>query len=514
MIEPPRSWQVNRLLLFVLAAALLRLALAALVTDFVLVDDAYIHLRYARNLVTTGALVYNPGEAVFGVTSPSFVLLSALLYAAFGDAVSVATVCLSILLWTALTLMLARNVTGAARAPIVVCVSLLSVFVDNQLLGMESALFTLLLAGAGFSVQRGRIQAAAAWYGLGLITRPEAVLFAPWLLWSALSRSKQSDGVERAPLRAPRFWLTVLTPGLLWCTFAWLKYGTIVPQSMLAKTGWNNGHYEALSTATAAIVALPRLTFLPFVDHLPETAKYAAASLIALFVALITRANWKGGDRGARMWLGFYATYLAFFLLGKGATEASWYAVPSSFAVLLAARPWLETVVLRLQHGPRGAGAVFAAGALLTVGAATASVTLALKRAPLLRYYWEGYGVCAAELLRDPRFAGSHAPRVVIGEIGVFGFAWPGPVTDLGALVSPEVLPWKNSGASFVQCVQRSGASAFVISERALRTNEYPSLSCTVADAAERAWLERCELVATALDKRAYYVPESLRPTP
>ena len=51
-------------------AAIARLMLAWLVTDFVLVDDAYITLRYARNAAEGGSLVHNSGEAVFGVTSP------------------------------------------------------------------------------------------------------------------------------------------------------------------------------------------------------------------------------------------------------------------------------------------------------------------------------------------------------------------------------------------------------------------------------------------------------------
>ncbi|MEL6715806.1 MAG: hypothetical protein AAFP86_18640, partial [Planctomycetota bacterium] len=50
--------------------ALLRVVLAALVTGGVLVDDAYITLRYALNGAEHGALVYNLGEHVFGVTSP------------------------------------------------------------------------------------------------------------------------------------------------------------------------------------------------------------------------------------------------------------------------------------------------------------------------------------------------------------------------------------------------------------------------------------------------------------
>jgi len=80
--------------------------------------------------------------------------------------------------------------------------------------------------------------------------------------------------------------------------------------------------------------------------------------------------------------------------------------------------------------------------------------------------------------------------RVVIGEIGVFGFESLHAVTDVGALVSPEVLPWKNAGHSFVRIVRSAGASAFVISERALERNEYPTVGVVWANSEERAWLD------------------------
>src|SRR5262245_35309826 len=41
-------------------------------------EDAYITFRYARNLALGNGLVYNPGEKVFGFTSPLWTLWSTL----------------------------------------------------------------------------------------------------------------------------------------------------------------------------------------------------------------------------------------------------------------------------------------------------------------------------------------------------------------------------------------------------------------------------------------------------
>ncbi|MEZ6016184.1 MAG: hypothetical protein R3F49_13780 [Planctomycetota bacterium] len=493
-------------LAWILAAGVLRWALAHWVTGYALVDDAYIHLRYARNLAQHGAFEYNLGEAVFGVTSPLFALACAGLVRAVGaldGLLAPAVILLNLCAWSALAWLVARDTARGARGPVLATLLLAPVFVDNQLLGMESALFALLVFGAGRAALAGRTAIAACWFGPALVTRPEAVLLAPWLVHAALS-AHGAAGALRS-MRQARFLIPLLAPGSAWATYALLHFGSVVPQSLVAKSGWNNAHYDELFGPSAALLALPRLTFLPFVDHMPLDTQRAISFATLAAIVVVGATAMSSRDRAARFWFGFYATYLGFYLLGKGATEASWYAVPSSVALLLAARPALARAADGLRRWERPALVSWS----LALG--LSSVVLAHLRAPLLRTYWDGYGRCAVALAAEPRLAPYSAHRVVIGEIGVFGFASPHAVTDIGALVSPEVLPWKNAGASFVEVVQRSGASAFVISQRALDTNDYPSLACTAADEPERRWLERCELVASFLDKRAYFVPASLR---
>ena len=40
-------------------------------------DDGYIHIQYARNIVTRGEYSFNPGEVSFGTTSPLWVMIHA-----------------------------------------------------------------------------------------------------------------------------------------------------------------------------------------------------------------------------------------------------------------------------------------------------------------------------------------------------------------------------------------------------------------------------------------------------
>jgi hypothetical protein len=513
-------------------AALLRLVLAAEVTGFVLVDDAYIHLRYARNLVEHGALVYNRGEAVFGVTSPAYTLLCAGSLAAFGTAAPAALIVLGIVAWTAASWVALRNVARGARLVVAAVLSLAPGFVDNQLLGMESACFVLLAVLALEGAHAGRSLGAAVALGLALVTRPEAVLLAPWCVAAAWSRPTPHGAAvaARTAWLRPTVLAAVCLPGLAWAAFALSRYGTVVPQSLVAKSGWNNAHYEGLFASFTGVLALPRLTYLPFVDHLPRLAQVVATGSLAALVGALgvqymrglrrgrgvtgsgandTRGSVNGRQRSSAVhWFGFYVSYVALYLAGKGATEASWYAVPSSFALTLRARAGAgrsaadeATGSGRGWHGAR-------------VGARRRGRVRRRAARPAARALlaW------VRSLRRGPRRRSAPQPhaehRVVIGEIGVFGFASPHVLTDVGALVSPEVLPWKNAGASFVEVVQRSGASAFVISRRALETNEYPTLAATWRGEDERRWLESCEFVAQHLDKCAYLVPPALRSTP
>lgn len=74
-----RNARVVAVLLPVLVLSAVRMFLAPRDPVFPL-DDAYIHLTYARNLAGTGTFCFNPGEASLGTSSPLWVLLIAPIY--------------------------------------------------------------------------------------------------------------------------------------------------------------------------------------------------------------------------------------------------------------------------------------------------------------------------------------------------------------------------------------------------------------------------------------------------
>ena len=480
----------KELLGVVLVAAIVRLLIAWQITGFVLVDDAYITLRYARNAAESGALVYNHGEAVFGVTSPLWGFVTWGLFELFGrGGIEVAVVVLGILLWSAAALRLATLVPVAQQRIVLAVLLWAPVFVDNQMLGMETPLFAVLAVFALGAAHEGKLRAAAGWTGLLVVARPEGVLFVPALLWLGAVSSGGARALG-ARLTRPTHVALLLAPGISWIAFAMTRYGTVVPQSMVAKSGWHSEHYESLGGFEAAWFGLARLTFVPFVDYLPPVLGHAiVVALIAVAVLAARAAFTANTGPWPRVWITTWAVMMAFYLAGKGATEASWYAVPPSIALLLGAGPLLEKHALA---GPRAAyGTAAVLGAM--------SIAFATQRAPLLASYAEGYGACAASLAE---FGADPGESVLIGEIGVFGFETEHRVIDVGALVSPEILPLKNERRSLVAIARRTGADWLVVSDIALKTNRYPSVGDVWSDAEEKAWLQSGTLVARHRDKR------------
>ena len=65
---------------WIIIAVIALIAVAArLIPGLRTIDDAYITYRYAMNVATGVGMVYNPGEAVLGTTTPLYTLLLALL---------------------------------------------------------------------------------------------------------------------------------------------------------------------------------------------------------------------------------------------------------------------------------------------------------------------------------------------------------------------------------------------------------------------------------------------------
>ncbi len=226
--------------LVVAAASALALYQYATLFPFV-IDDAYIVLRYARNLVTTGQLVFNAGERVSALTSPLHTLLAAGLYALMGEKTLLAykLLCIGCLVASVVLLLRAfRGGVGALALTLALLVTAPSVVLWT-FGGLETPLLFLVVAGFTALIQHrldggGRLDrvslvclhllAAVAF----LIRYDSVCFFAPALLlcW------RHRDGWKSVGLSV---YLAAL-PCLAWFSFAFEYFGDVLPTSFYVKT--------------------------------------------------------------------------------------------------------------------------------------------------------------------------------------------------------------------------------------------------------------------------------------
>ncbi|MFO7610542.1 MAG: hypothetical protein R6X35_15370 [Candidatus Krumholzibacteriia bacterium] len=210
------------------------------------IDDAWISLRYAQNLVDGHGLVFNPGEPVEGYSNLLWVLLGAA-----GLKLGLPALPwlqgLGIAAMGALLLMVpgaVRRLAGERLLPgpwpgaaAQMLVAALGPVACWMLAGLETPLFALLVF-AGWRAAMARRTLAAGVLGLLLaLTRPEGpALGAVLVVWALLP----ADGLRPADGPGWRRWLgpavfVLGVAGHLWWRYH--TYGAWLPNTFYAKTG-------------------------------------------------------------------------------------------------------------------------------------------------------------------------------------------------------------------------------------------------------------------------------------
>lgn len=213
-------------------------------------DDAYISLRYARNLVDGHGLVFNPGERIEGYSNFSWTLIRALFLWLGTPAVETA-------LWLGMAFgalaivfaaRLARSLEGSLGPTSVLTVLFAagnSAFALWSTGGLETAFFTFLVT-AGLErglaprvSEKGRAAAPLLFF-LAATTRPEGpIFFAAWFLIRVIDTERGSGPAAsangwRGLARDFALFAIPLLPYLAWKL---AYYGDLLPNTYFAKAG-------------------------------------------------------------------------------------------------------------------------------------------------------------------------------------------------------------------------------------------------------------------------------------
>ena len=235
-------------------------------------DDAYITLRYARNLITGAGAVWNPGEYVQGYTNFLHLMLVSLL-GALGMDLVLASRIVGLAAFVALVVFMLAFGSYCGRQGGARLWHLPAIFVMTSapmlvwsVGGLEGTVFSLLVAAGCllFLValdspdRASTYSASGVCLGLSFLARPDGIVFislsALWLLFDGTKGSRTNRLLAfLVPVAS------IIVPYVIW---QWLYYGDIVPNTFYAKTGAPLG--QRLESGISYVVDYAfRPTFLP-----------------------------------------------------------------------------------------------------------------------------------------------------------------------------------------------------------------------------------------------------------
>jgi hypothetical protein len=468
--------------------------LAFLAITGITIEDSLISLRYAENLAGGQGLVYNPGEVVFGASTPLHVLLLALLVKlglpalAIVKGLAVAADVATFRLWAA-------RLEAEAGRPALLAFTLLfalsPVMVPVAVSGMETSFALWLLSLVLLTAvappdparERRREWLLGLWLGLLTLVRPEGVLAGVVVLglrWHATRRLPWRPALTAAAVVAP------------WVAVATAYYGTPIPHSIPAK---------------AAAYNLHRPSWWPNLwGTLAELAPIRGPwwrQLVAGFLApCVAYGLWRS-LRDARLRpLGcLFLVWWAYLVVPK-TLLFTWYfpllLLPAyglaALGLGLALRtPAGAAAAARRGAAVRGTAAVFAAGLVISYGASA--------------HTWRRFQTAEHRVRRAiGLWLAENTPpdaRIALEPIGYIGYYSRRRILDEVGLVSPEMVPLNRAGAGWFAAMLRLHAPAWVVERPGylIRNRTLNSGVPMFADLAEReAFLADYEAVASFQD--------------
>jgi len=376
-------------------------------------EDAFITFRYARHFASGHGLVYNPGERVFGFSSPAWTLWTALGYAAVRNPV----------LWTrvttivtdALTLLLVGHLlgreaerTGVRARTAAWCFTFFFAvwpyFSVVAMSGMESSTMFTLIAMTAVMARRGSL-ATGPLLGLLALWRPEGVACAAVLALGARPRDRVVG-------------IAVLAAGVAALT---AYFGSPIPQSVIAKVSVYGTHGPWAGRywwGWALPLRFQGILVTGEAGHLSALSVLLGPAAVAGAIAL-----WRRRTSALALVVGAcLVVWLGYSLLGV--TYFYWYLLlPLAGVVALAA--------LGLPRLVRG-WMPYASIVLLVTTMWADAYGLYVGRAQNEFY---GFGT-VSDWLRDHVRPGD---KVMLEPIGIVGWQNPVVIVDEVGLVSPAV---------------------------------------------------------------------------
>ena len=276
-------------------------------------DDAFITYRYSENLSQGIGFVYNPGEAVLGITTPLYGLLLAFLGLFLTDIVVVSH-WVSILAWAALAWGCLFLFWPTSRSTAVAAALIISANpVIYPAIGMETSLLIALMIWTAWAWQNGRFLPTIILAALTLLTRQDSAV---WLLLLGLAAWQQTkifpwrEGVGTTLLTLP------------WFGFAWWFYGSPLPNSASAKIGQTG--------------LMPVADLAPFYESYWQTLTGSYPLWFTLgLVTFIAIGLWAIARQTTHWWLAAWTVLYVLIYTILQVVSFPWYFAPPTITLLM-----------------------------------------------------------------------------------------------------------------------------------------------------------------------------------
>lgn len=463
----------------VLGAALVYAVYAHFAVPVLPIDDGYIHLRYARNILTGVGPVYNAGQRVMGSSSPLYTAWLTLL-GLLTRPLDLPTVAVRAnALWYAAAMVSMAGVLRrmAGNWPVALLLAaaaaLFSPMVAVSTGVMESYLWGALVLGALWAEAERRPRLSAALTGLAAVTRPEGLLLLGlWgMRWLAVQPrpSRKDTGADPD---STSWWRRILGgrplaplalalgPLLVWIAIATPYYGSPIPLSVISKA---SGLYlmpadyvpRTLRELYRAWSGGGALGWNPPASVAASGGVITLAQTLLTWVALAGVLAFERSRRdGAWAPAALLALLAGFYMIGHThllewylpLIWILWYPALFGGAAAFARAAW--------DHFRQGDGAGWLAGVAVPVmllaivfvsGPARAAVELA-RTSDVARIVTDDPVRLRTLAYRSTaEWLNSNAPegaRLAASEVGALGWYYEGYIIDSCALVSAEALQY------------------------------------------------------------------------
>jgi hypothetical protein len=391
-------------------------------------DDAWIHLRLARNLATGAGFGINPGEPVAASTAPLWsVLLAGLL--ALGMPALTATKALGLACWAGTGLLTRRLADAVGLAPALAWGAGLAAVTLNRLVwgalsGMEVPLAALCVTAGAWAIAARRPLLGAAALALATLARPEAGLLVGL---HALGSRRWGDALRRGAVAA-----VLLAPA---ATFNLVVGGRLVPAPAVAKVeGGLLGQAEGLANAWT-VAGRQVLAFLAEWGHVLLQDHFALPVLVGagLLLGRARPLRWLA----AALVLQPIAMALVAPYRGPGFQSGRYSSHLLPLAVVIALTGLDRVLAGRVNR--RWRGAVLA---LLVAGLAWR------LPAGAEAYAWGVQNINAMQVTLGRWVAARTPPTslIALNDVGALSYFGERRVIDLVGLATPEILAYRRQG--------------------------------------------------------------------